>query len=189
LKPALSSWTNPDQLDIPDEFVRIGHVTRAHGIRGAVVVKFYSDSPEQFAPGLSVRMHPSGMVLTLGGSQPVRGGFLVSFPEVDDRNIAEGLRGQQLLMERAEQRPLDEDEFWPADLVGMTVVDVDGTALGTVANVHLGEAQNRLEITQGGGSVLVPFVAELVPEIRMDDRVVVIRPLPGLLVESSTEEE
>lgn len=185
----MSSWTNPDDLEIPDEFVRIGHVTRAHGIRGAVVVKFYTDSPEQFAPGLSVRMHPSEMVLTLASSQPVRDGFLASFSEVTDRNTSEGLRGQQLLMERSKQRPLDEDEFWPSDLVGMAVVDSEGNSLGTVASVQLGEAQDRLEINNGGASVLVPFVAELVPEIRMDDRIVVIQPVPGLLVESAIEEE
>lgn len=185
----MSSWTNPDNIAIPDSYLRIGHVTRAHGIRGSVVVKFYSDSPEQFGQGLSVRMHPSETPLVLATMQPVRDGWLVSFEGVADRNGAEVLRGQQLLIEQAERRSLDDDEFWPADLVGMKVEDPDGLVLGTVVDVHLGEAQDRLEIEHEGARALVPFVADLVPEVRLVDQTVVVRPLPGLLVQSSLEEE
>lgn len=169
--------------------MRIGHVTRAHGIRGAVVVKFYSDNPEQYGSGLSVRLHPKADVLTVATNKPVRGGSFVSFDEVTDRTMAEGLRGNQLLMEQQQQRPLGDDEYWPSDLVGMAVHDLEGNVVGSVVEVHLGEAQNRLEIDHGGSSALIPFVAELVPEVRVAERVVVINPLPGLLVESSLEEE
>jgi len=163
-------------------------VTRAHGIRGSVVVKFYSDSPEQFGPGLSVRMHPSETSLVVATMQSVRGGSLVSFEDIAGRNEAEALRGQQLLIKMIDRRPLDDYEFWPSDLVGMNVEDPDGLALGTVVDVHLGEAQDRLEIEHQGERVLVPFVAELVPEVRLVDQTVVVRPLPGLLVQSSPEE-
>lgn len=189
LKPALSSWTNPDTIDIPDGFVRIGHVTRAHGIGGAVVVKFYADSSEQYGSGLSVRLHPKGDVLTVASNKPIKGGALVSFEEVTDRNTSETLRGNQLLMAAQEQPALDDDEYWSTDLVGMTVRDLAGTDLGSVARVFLGEAQDRLEIEYEGRRIQIPFVADLVPEVRLADSVVVVDLPDGLLVESSLEEE
>ncbi|MDP8959070.1 MAG: ribosome maturation factor RimM [Actinomycetota bacterium] len=111
-----------------------------------------------------------------------RGGLIVRFGGVEDRDAAEELRGSRLAIDRQERRPLEEGEFWPEDLQGLEVRAPSGESLGQVAGVVLGEAQDRLVLELAGGNTAeVPFVEELVVEVRPQDGYLVVSPVEGLL--------
>ena len=78
--------------------------------------------------------------------------------------------------------PEDPDEFYDHQLIGLAVVDVDGTPLGEVKAVVHGSAQDLLTVrTPDGRDTLVPFVSALVPEVDLEAGRVVVADRPGLV--------
>jgi 16S rRNA processing protein RimM len=110
------------------------------------------------------------------------GRLLLSFAGITSRDAAEALRGAVLLVEvPAQRRPSDPDEFYDHQLVGATVVDLDGLVLGDVAEVVHLPGQVLLAVRpHEGATFLVPFVAALVPEVDVAARRVVVDLPAGL---------
>jgi len=103
-------------------------------------------------------------------------GLIVRFEGVGDRDQAEALRGSILTVGADDRRLLDEGEFWPDDLVGLTAVSPEGRVLGVVTAVELGVGQHRIVVaTPDGEDVLVPFVDDLVGDPE-DGRIEIHRP-------------
>jgi len=169
----------PEQKDyVPDGYVRIGHIARAHGIKGDVAVVFYSDEPERFGKGTRLRLGERDV--TIERARPGKDGRIVTFAGVADRNAAEALQGAQLYLARADLRQLEDGEFWPDDLIGLEAVDQNGRRLGALTDVLLDSAQIRLVISGSEGDFEVPFVSALVPEVLIDEGRVVINSVEGL---------
>lgn len=164
--------------------VTVGRIGRAHGVRGEVGVEVRSDSPdERFADGAVLATDPAQRgPLTVRGSRWHSGRLLVTFDGVSDRTVAEGLRGTLLLAEIADDETTgDPDEFFDHQLVGLKAVGVDGVAIGLVREVIHAPGQDLLAIDRpDGAEALVPFVAEIVPEVDVAGSRVVIDPPPGL---------
>jgi 16S rRNA processing protein RimM len=161
--------------------VIVGRVTRAHGIRGEVLVSVRTDEPdERFAAG-SVLDTDAGQ-LTVAASRWHSGQLLVRFAGISDRNGAEELRGLMLTVDSDSLPPTgDPDEFRDHELVGLAVHTVAGEPIGEVTDVlHLG--QDVLQVRRDdGGELLVPFVKAIVPDVDLAARVLRIDPPPGLL--------
>jgi len=107
-------------------------------------------------------------------------GFQVAFEGIDTREAAEEIRGSVVSVD--ERRPLGHDEFWPEDLMGLTVFDETGGQVGVVERVIFGPGQDRLVIITGDGvSFEVPFVDDLVPLVDIGARRIEINSIPGLI--------
>lgn len=120
-------------------------------------------------------------VLSVEVVRPHKGGLLVSFAGVTDRDEAEAMRGITFSIPRSQRRRLDDDEFWEAELVGLEAVDAGGAVLGKVISMVPGQAQDRLVIeTAAGDRVEVPFVDAIVHEVLIADGRVVLDPPEGL---------
>lgn len=147
----------------------LGVIAGAHGIKGLVRVKSFTERPEDLTAygSLSDEAGARAYALTLKGR--VKGVMLAAVDGVTDRNQAEALKGTRLFVER-EALPATEDEevFYHADLIGLAVEDRAGQALGRVAAVHNHGAGDLLEIAPEGGTadgalLLLPFTAAAVP--------------------------
>ena len=175
--------------------VTVGRIGRAHGVRGDVVVGVRTDEPElRFAPGSRLDTDPVGAgPLTVAGYRWHSGDLLVRFTGISDRDAAAELGGTWLLVDSAALGALDDpDEFRDGDLVGLSVRTVDGTVVGTVADV-LHHGQDVLAIDPAGTAgaagaagaraeqILIPFVKAIVPEVDVAAGVLVIDPPEGLL--------
>ena len=170
---------------VPDvERVTVGTVGRPHGLDGTVVVHPETDNPERFEPGQRLT-EDSGRKLTVERSRRSQSVLLVSFTEVTDREGAEALRGLNLTIGPSDRRPLEEGEFWPEDLIGLEARDPEGRMLGVVSAVDQDGPQHRLTVTTGSGAHVVPLVDFLVPRIDLNERVVIVNPIAGLLDEPS----
>ena len=136
--------------------VVLAAVAGAHGVKGEVRLKLFADSAESLA------RHPA---LFVGGAErrllSVRDGgktAVARFEGIGDRSAAEALRGSLVEIDRAALPPLDEGEYYHADLVGLPCVDQEGAELGTVVAVENFGAGDLLEVDDGGGKrSLVPF--------------------------------
>lgn len=163
----------------------VGRIGRAHGVRGDLFVEPMTDEPDhRYADG-TVLMTSDSKTLTVATSKWHSGRFVVHFQGVDDRTVAEGLRGLTLSIDvDPAELPEDPDEFYDHQLVGLTVVLEDGSKVGVIGEVIHLPSQDLLSVTREGESeVLIPFVLEFVPEIDLDTKTVTITPPPGLLNE------
>lgn len=165
--------------------IPVGYVRKAHGIRGDVVVRgLVADIGEKLAVGASVFTNAEPpAILAIAAVSPLKDDYRVRFDGVDDRNAAEALRGTQLTLPASQRRTLADDEWWPEDLVGCEVVNMEGAKVGVVREVILATAQDRLVVVASDGArAEIPFVDPLVPSVDLSqDRIVVDLP-DGLFV-------
>jgi 16S rRNA processing protein RimM len=185
--PASPSTLKPVSEDIE---VVVGRIGKPHGIRGEVTLDVRTDEPERrFAPGTTLRAEaPAGAdrrpsSLTVARARWHQSTLLVTFEELADRNAAEAARGTVLHATIGlDETPEDPEEYYDHQLVGLDVVDVDGTPLGTVRALVHGSAQDLLTVrTADGRDALVPFVTALVPEVDLGAGRVVVADRPGLV--------
>jgi 16S rRNA processing protein RimM len=182
--PPLSDVTAPD-LTI------VGRVRRAHGIHGELVIEPLTDAPDAvFAAGRRVFAGtvdgdpaPDKRELLVEESRPFKGGgWIVAFVGIVDRNEAERWRERYLLAPVAELEPLAEDEVYLHDLPGLRVVlDGSGELVGEVTDVYELPHGVMLDVRRANGSVLIPFRPEVVTQVDIGERRLVISPPDGLL--------
>jgi 16S rRNA processing protein RimM len=136
--------------------IALAAVAGAHGVRGELRLKLFTDSIENLARhetvyvgGIerkleSVRAGPSGAIARLSG--------------IADRSAAEALRSQLVEIDRSALPPLDESEYYHADLIGLRCFDAEGREFGLVAAIEDYGAGDLLEIELPDGKrSLIPF--------------------------------
>lgn len=174
----------------PPPLTELGYVARAHGVRGAVVVRLHHPESDALAvvDVLFVRRRGDdpGAPLqerALLDAQPLPGdAWLVRLEGISTRNDAEALRGAVLSVRRDRLPPPGPDEYFAEDLLDLQALDPGGRPLGRVARVYDNGAQAVLVVASTEfGEVDVPFVEEHVGEVDLDRRTLVVRDL-GLLV-------
>ena len=146
----------------PDAPVTLAVITGAHGVTGEVRLKLFTGD-------LSGYTSFNGGSLTL---KSLRGG-IARFAEVPDRNAAERLRGTALTVPRSALPPLEEGEYYHADILGLPCVSTTGEALGVVIAIDDFGAGDVIEIERPDKKrFMVPMRAPAVPEWD-DDKLVV----------------
>jgi len=180
------------------EYAIVGRVRKAQGIKGDVAVEMITDDPDRFfAPGKRLfagtvdgdlarnpadRRNPeSTQELVVQSAVPQhRGGMIVHFEGIDDRTAAEAWRGRFLLVPANELEPPAEDEVFLHDLLGVRVTGTDGRELGTVAGWYELPQGVTLELSGPAASVLVPYRPDLVREVDLDARTMIVDTESGL---------
>ena len=138
-----------------EDQVALAAIAGAHGIGGEVRLKLFAQSADSLKRHKQVRV--GERLLTLASLKGDRTP-IARFAEVPDRTAAEALRGQLLTVPRSALPPLEEGEYYHADLIGLPAVDRQGAAVGTVAAVENYGAGDLLEIERADGKrALVPF--------------------------------
>jgi 16S rRNA processing protein RimM len=136
--------------------VALAAVAGAHGVKGEVRLKLFSDSSASLASHRQV--YVGGIERRLldvreGGKTAV-----ARFEGVGDRSAAEALRGQLVEVDRSALPPLEEGEYYHADLIGLPCVDRGGQSVGRVIAVENFGAGDLLEVElPGGRRSLIPF--------------------------------
>jgi 16S rRNA processing protein RimM len=120
--------------------------------------------------------------MVAGIRRPIEGvretpkGFLLDLEGVDDRGAAVALRGQELLLDRAELENPEEGEFYVADLVGLSAHDESGASLGEVVETFETAAHETLVVRTDDGDLFVPFTLEHVPGVDLASGRITVRP-------------
>jgi len=156
-----------------DKPVTLAAIAGAHGVTGEVRLKLFGEGVESLKRFRAF----NDSALTLSKLRDDgKGGAIARFVEVTDRNGAEALRGTTLTVPRSALPPLDEGEYYHADLLGLPAVSTDGTDLGEVIAVENFGAGDVIEIRRPDGRrFMVPMRVESVPEWN-DVRIVVFAP-------------
>jgi 16S rRNA processing protein RimM len=163
-------------------WVAVGRMTRAHGVRGEVAVAPLSDVADRLAPGSRLVVdEDDGRVVEIEQARPHRGRILVTFAGIADRDAAERLAGSYLFVEAARSPTLPKGEFWTHQLIGLEVITESGRALGALREVIRTEANDVwVAVADDGTETLVPALNDVVADVDVDGRRVVVREVPGL---------
>jgi 16S rRNA processing protein RimM len=149
-------------------FLEVGHIRRAHGLRGEVFVQLLSDSDARVAPGAELFAGSERLVVE-SSRVASNGRRVVKFAQIGDRTAAEAYANRVL-----RGRPIDDpDALWAHELIGRDVVEVDGTRRGRCTAVVANPAADLLELDTGA---LVPSVFV----VSHDESVVVVDTPDGL---------
>jgi 16S rRNA processing protein RimM len=167
-------------------YLLVGRVLRPHGVRGELRIEIVTDYPERLVqhthfylshpdfpaavqryPVEGIRFHKEVLLLKLGGC--------------DDRDAANHLRGMLVQIPIADAVPLEEGEYYLFQLVGVQVETENGERLGQIVEV-IETGANDVYIVRGPrGEVLLPAVDEVILELDLESKRMVVRPLPGML--------
>ena len=145
-----------------DKPVTLAAVIGAHGVTGEVRLKLFGEGLEALS---AHRIFNDGALTLRKLRDDGKGGAIVRFAETADRTAAEKLRGTLLTVPRSALPPLEEGEYYHADLIGLAAVSDAGNALGTVIAVENYGAGDVIEIERTDGKrFMVPMRIEAVPE-------------------------
>ena len=175
--------------------MRVGRLTKAHGLKGAIKIELYTDDPDRrFTPGARFTLQvPTsspwhGKMLELRELRWYNSHPVAFFQDVPDRTTAESLIKAILWIDHddSEQSP-EEDAWYDHQLVGLAV-QRDGVRVGTISRVDHLPAQDLLAVTTADAEVLVPFVKAIVTSVDLQAGVVTVDPPIGLFEEPPEDE-
>lgn len=189
--------------------VLVARIGKPHGIRGEVTVELFTDSPEdRFARGETLtienfqagspltRITPTG-TLTVVSARWNKKILVVRFEEITNRNDAEIMRNTRLVFEA--QAAEEEEGYYEHDLVGLPVWNINdvpegelpsGDPIAKVTGLQTMPVQDLLLLELANGQeAMIPFVEQLVPEVDLEEKFVLIDPPAGLLNLDEVEDE
>lgn len=141
---------------VSDKRIALAAVAGAHGVKGEVRLKLFSDSVESLSA--HDQLYVGGALRRLLSVRDGGKTAVARFEGIADRSAVEALRGSLVEVDRAALPRLEEGEYYHSDLIGLPAVDRDGKAIGEVAAVENYGAGDLLEIEiEGGKRSLIPF--------------------------------
>ena len=173
--------------------LRVGRFLKAHGLKGAIKLELYTDSPnERFVPGAVLELQVPqespwfGKTVTVSELKWFNSSPVLFLKDVADRTQAESLIKAILLVEQPlDVSPQEPDAWYDHQLAGLKVMR-DGIEIGTLLRVEHMPAQDLLVIKTEEAEVLLPFVKAFVPKVDVSAGVIEITP-PGGLFEQIEE--
>lgn len=172
-----------DTVPWPADAVEVARVIDAWGLKGGIRVRPYAEDPQALFSSRRWFLRPPDMpgpqravpqLLRIRQAKEHGDGVVATADEVPDRNAAEALKGARVYVSRASFPTPDRDEYYWVDLIGLTVVNREGVALGTVADLIETGPQSVLRVVPGapqapGGPEqaerLIPFVDAYVDDV------------------------
>lgn len=163
----------------------IGEILRPHGLRGEVRVAPLTDRPERFAAlKQCILWDPAGDVREprrVSGARRQGQAVVLALEGCRSAEEAAALAGRLVAVPAAEALPPDPGRFYPWQLEGARVTTEDGREVGRFVRIEPTPAQDLWVVAADGREHLVPAVPEIVVDVDVRARRVVIRPPEGLL--------
>lgn len=172
------------QKPLAEDRVCIGAITGVRGLRGEVRIKSFTADPDDIGAYGPVSTEDGERTFEVHVTARAKGRIIARLDGIDDRDAAEALKGTRLYVPKSELPEAGDGVYFHADLVGLRAFTPDGSSLGVVKAVHNFGAGDIIEIAAapGGGpgegkeDLMVPFTAELVPEVDLNEGRIVVAP-------------
>jgi 16S rRNA processing protein RimM len=180
---------SPSDAPEPDTLIRLGQIYRPHGVHGELKVAPDTDDPSRFEALDVVYVGPhEGRVtrhrITSVRYQETKRGITVilQLDGITDRGDAEVIAKQHVYVTEDALPPLDEEELFVHDLIGLDVVTEDGDDIGMLSNVLPMPAHDVYVVHRPGrGEQMIPAVEDFIVAIDLEAGRIVVRPIEGLL--------
>jgi len=158
--------------------VCIAQIGAAHGVRGEVRLKPFTEDPLAVTRYGVLESEDGKRRFEIEAVRPAKDMLVARLKGVTDRNAAEALKNIRLYVARAKLPKPNADEFYHADLVGLTAQKKNGETVGTVKAIHNFGAGDLLEIeAASGATIMLPFNETTVPVVDVAGGRIVVEPL------------
>ena len=160
------------------EFITVGEVLGAWGLKGAFRVRPLTDFPERFETGATVFLE--GQPVTIKSSTWRKDGVIITLAGIDTPEAAAGLRRKTLEIPQSSLRELPEGQYYQFEIIGLDVITTGGAVLGKVTGIL--SCGNDVYVVKGEGKeILIPATKDVVKSIDLKSKKMVIEPIEGLL--------
>jgi len=157
--------------------VCIAQIGAAHGVRGEVRLKAFTEDPLNVARYGPLESEDGTRRFEIEAVRPAKDMLVARLKGVTDRDAAERLTNLRLYVSRERLPKPAADEFYHADLVGLTVTRQNGETVGTVKAVHNFGAGELIEIEPpSGATIMLPFDESTVPVVDIANGKIVAEP-------------
>lgn len=166
-----------------EDLLQVGIITGTHGLKGEVKVFPTTDDKQRFLDLEDVLLDTGDTLLELKVEycKFFKKFVFVKFEGIDDINEVEKYKRCPLLVTRENAVELEEDEYFVADLLGLTIVDDSGVTIGKLENVISTGANDVYEVlTDDGGRILLPAIKECILDVDMEEGVILVHLMKGL---------
>lgn len=167
-----------------EELLVVGRVIRPHGLAGLLRIRSYAQSEETFRNAGTVYLHTrSGDIrkYPVASVRPQKRVHLMKLEGLDSLDTAEQYRDAEILIRRDALRREHDDEFFWYELIGLSVYLRAGDYLGTIEEVLPTGNHDIYVVREGAKEILIPAVHEVVTEVDLDNRKMIITEVEGLL--------
>lgn len=166
------------------KYLSVGYVTKPQGIKGEVKVEPLTDDMYRFEDldEVFLKRGDRYIPVKVQGRKYIKNFVILKLEGFEDRNQAETLRGEYLWISREQARPLPEDTYYIADIIGCRVETCAGRFLGYVTSVlHTGS--NDVYVVRDREEVLIPALKRVVVDVDVENGKIVVNDeeLEGLL--------
>lgn len=166
-----------------EDYFRVGVIANTHGIRGEVKVFPTTEDPQRFK-GMKEIILDTGSekkVLEIASVRFFKNLVILKFKGIDSINDIERYKGRDLLVSRENAIPLNEGEYYIADIIGATVVTEDGAQFGILKDVLTTGANDVYVVEHEGQEVLLPVIPDCVLARDMEQKIVTVHIMKGLM--------
>lgn len=157
------------------ERICLGIITGAHGIRGEVKVRSFTENDRDIGSYGVLTDEKGAKTFSVRVVGRSKDDLRIKIEGCDDRNQAEALKGTGLYVERSALPETAEEEFYQTDLIGLEVKSESGAKIGRVEVFYNFGAGDIIEIRVGQKLEMLPFTKEFVPEINIKDGYIIVR--------------
>ena len=167
-----------------EELLQVGVITSTHGVRGEVQVFPTTDDPERFKTLKHVLLDTGRekKPLEIQGVKFFKQFVILKFKEFDNINDVEPFRKKSLLVTREQAVPLEEDEYFIADLIGLRVITDEDKVLGELTDVLETGANDVYQVTdENGKEILLPAIKDCILSVDLEKGEMKVHILEGLL--------
>lgn len=167
-----------------EEYLRVGVISNTHGVRGEVKIFPTTDDIRRFKK-LKQCVIDTGrerIPVEVESCKFFKQTPILKFKTIDQLNDVERFKGKDLLVHRDHAVKLQKNEFFIVDLIGLKIESDEGMDLGVLTDV-LQTGANDVFVAKmpDGNEVLIPYIEQCIPEIRLETGKIVVHLLPGLL--------
>ncbi len=165
------------------EYLVVGSLRRAHGVRGEMVMEVVTDFPERLKPGTRVFVGPAHEARVIRSARTHSEGLLIKFRGVDSPEDAARYRNRSVFVTAADRPPLPEGHYYEHQVIGFSVVEDESEEIvGTLRSImHTGANDIYVVARPDGSEVLLPVIASVILNLDPASRTIRVHLLPGLI--------
>lgn len=167
-----------------EKYLQVGVISSTHGIKGEVKVFPTTDDVNRFKKLKEVQLDTGKEKILLHPESVkfFKQFVILKFKEFNSINDVEAYKGKSLYVDREHAVRLRKDEYFIADLIGLSVVTEEGDAFGLMKDVMQTGANDVYVVERANGEeVLLPAIKECVKEIDIENGKITVHIMDGLL--------
>lgn len=163
------------------DYIRVGKIVNTHGVKGCLKCVPFTDDMERFDVLEYIYTEKDDVKRKIKDVWYKKATVYMNLENIDDMNTAETFRNTYISILEDQLRELPEDTYYLYELEGMKVYSTEGVYIGEISEIYQPGANDVYEVKNNNKTFLIPAIKEVVREVNMKDRKIIINVIEGLL--------